>query len=67
MKYPLIESLPACTEAEINKAFDYMDEWSNNLVTPFTLEKFYAVFPNFSGSESKVIFNSWSLAKQNVV
>ena len=64
LKYPLIESLPSCLPEEINRVFDYMDDWRNELSTEFTLDLFYAIFPQFSGGESTVIFKSWQAAQQ---
>jgi len=61
LKYPLTEPLEACTEDEINSAFDYMDEWAKNSGAEFTLEMFYSTHPHFSGGESEVIFNSWKI------
>ena len=64
LKHQLLEPLLACTEEEINDAYEYMDDWTNNSNRDFTLELFYAIFPQFSGGESEVIFNSWLHSKK---
>ena len=57
--YPLTEVLPACTEREINKAFFDLDDLQDAIETEITLSDFYNMFAEFSGGESKIIFNSW--------
>ena len=66
LKYILTEDLPACTEEEINKTFDYMDEWMLNLESPFTIDLLHEVFPQYSSGECKVIFESWVNAQHSL-
>jgi hypothetical protein len=64
-KYKLTHELPACTEDEINRTFDYMDEWKENLEEPFTIDMLHEVFPQYSSGECQVIFESWENAQQS--
>jgi hypothetical protein len=64
LKYPLLEPLLVCTEEEINAAFEYMDNWIDMDIGEFTLKLFWTMFPQFSGGESEVIFDSWMNAKK---
>jgi hypothetical protein len=62
-KYNLAHELPACTEEEINRTFEYMDEWKENIESPFTLELLHEIFPQYSSKECEVIFESWKNAQ----
>ena len=60
MRYKIDPPLDACTDEEIDKAFEYLDEWKANTLAPFTLKMFYEVFPQFSGGEARAIHFAWS-------
>ena len=66
-KYPLLEPLDACTEDEINAAFEYLDKLEEALDQPITLNFYYEVSASFSGGEANVIFESWKAAKDGVI
>lgn len=64
--YPLLEKLPACKIDDINRAFEYMDEWESLFAKPITIEDFWNTHPHFSGGESDVILRSWHAARGGV-
>lgn len=60
--YPLTEPLPACSDNEIDSTFIALDDWQSAIDRGITLDDFYKTFPQYSGGEGEVIYNSWKKA-----
>lgn len=65
LKYPLTHPVIDCTEEEINKVYDWLDDLDNALEkTEITADFVYQAFPNLRRHEHESIFNSWKETKK---